>query len=293
MFLSRLLIDIGGNPDRPRPGRQWLRNLYHVHQRLCMAFPSAQRKADDADFLEPFRPDDFGKGHVHEERKVESGFLFRIDPQPGGRAMILVQSAVTPDWDYAFHNAGYLLAASPDLCYEQLRNAVKTFEPGFAKGQRLRFRLAANPTRKIDTKSGPDGKKRHGTRVPVPSMKEIEEWRANNHNEDPRPFICSKLLDWLTRKSAASGFSIDKDSTTVQPGYIYCKKPENRQGGSRKDKREDSGRRRSVRYEGILEVSDADNFRDTIIRGIGSGKAFGFGLLSVAPVNPLDPAEAK
>ncbi len=40
MYLSSLLIDVGDNPDRPRPGRLWLRNLYHVHQRLCMAFPS-------------------------------------------------------------------------------------------------------------------------------------------------------------------------------------------------------------------------------------------------------------
>ena len=51
MFLSCLLIDIGDNPDRPRPGRIWLRNLYHVHQRLCMAFPSDPRKTDDRDFL--------------------------------------------------------------------------------------------------------------------------------------------------------------------------------------------------------------------------------------------------
>ena len=37
-------------------------------------------------------------------------------------------------------------------------------------------------------------------------------------------------------------------------------------------------------YEGILEVTNADNFRDTLVRGIGPAKAFGFGLLSVAPI---------
>ena len=60
MYLSCLLINVGDNPDHPRPGRLWLRNLYHVHQRLCMAFPSASRKADDPDFLRPFKPEDFG-----------------------------------------------------------------------------------------------------------------------------------------------------------------------------------------------------------------------------------------
>ena len=44
VYLSRLMIDIGNDPTRERPGRLWLRNLYHVHQRLCMAFPSAATK---------------------------------------------------------------------------------------------------------------------------------------------------------------------------------------------------------------------------------------------------------
>ena len=61
MFLSCLFIDVGANPDRPRPGRMWLRNLYHVHQRLCMAFPSAPRISEDPGFLKPFKPEDFAK----------------------------------------------------------------------------------------------------------------------------------------------------------------------------------------------------------------------------------------
>jgi CRISPR system Cascade subunit CasE len=252
MFLSCLLIDTGTNPDRPRPGRTWLRNLYHVHQRLCMAFPSASRKSDDADFLKPFDPGDFGKGQVHIARADDSGFLFRIDPGPAGRAVILVQSAVKPDWDYAFQNAGFLLAAPAE---------VKVYEPGFAAGQRLRFRLAANPTRKLSQHSRErDGKpvaeKWVGKRVPVPAD-QLLPW----------------LAEWRVRPDEPPGFCIDKDSTTVHAGYIYVNKG-----------REEGGQRlRSVRYDGILEVTDADKFRNTLLRGIGPGKAFGFGLLSVAP----------
>lgn len=245
MFLSRLTIDLGDNPDQPQPGRLWLRNLYHVHQRLCMAFPSESRKSDDADFLKPFNPEEFGNGQVHVTRKADSGFLFRTDPHPNGRAVIIVQSAVKPDWEYAFHNAGYILTASPE---------VKPFEPLFTKGQRLRFRLAANPTRRL-SKNSPDVREASiGKRVPVPT---------------------NQLIDWLDRRAESGGFSIDKDATTFQPGYIYVNKT-----------RDGNGQRlRSVRYEGILEVTDPGNFRNTLIRGIGSGKAFGLGLLSVAPVN--------
>lgn len=252
MYLSCLLIDVGENPDRPRPGRLWLRNLYHVHQRLCMAFPSASRMSDDADFLKPFKPEDFGPQPVHIPRSIEANFLFRIDPQPGGRVVILVQSAVEPDWGYAFHNADYLLAAPPQ---------GKSFDPCFARDQHLRFRLVANPTRKIDTKSGPDGQRRNGKRVPVPT---------------------DNLYEWLAGKAESAGFSIHKDSITVQPAYIYVNETRNGNGQ----------RLRSVRYDGILKISDPARFRETLVRGIGPGKAFGFGLLSVVPVNPLLPEEA-
>jgi len=158
MFLSLSPIDIGNDPDRPSPGRDWLRNVYSVHQRLCMAFPSSSRKVDDPDFLAPFVTGDFGHNQVRVQRGEENGFLFRIDPSKRGEAAILVRSAVEPDLDYAFHNAAHFLAASTQ---------AKQVDASFEDGQSFRFRLMANPTRKIDTKSGPDGTRRNGKRVPV------------------------------------------------------------------------------------------------------------------------------
>jgi len=273
MYLSCLLIDVGDNPDRPRPGRLWLRNLYHVHQRLCMAFPSDPRRKRDPEFLAPYAPDDFPEQRhladrkkteadpdllkqVHSPRDSDSGFLFRIDPQPGGRIVILVQSAVEPDWGYAFHNAGYLLAAPPE---------VKPFAPSFDVGRHLRFRLAANPTRRLSKRSlGADGRpieKGIGTRVPVPT---------------------EHLLDWLTRRAERAGFSVESDCTTVSPSYVYVNKARNGDGV----------RLRSARYDGILSVTDPARFRDAWMHGIGPGKAFGFGLLSVAPCHAPLAAEA-
>ncbi len=78
MYLSCLLVDVGENPDRPRPGRLWLRNLYHVHQRLCMAFPSGGKGPDDPHFLKPFRLEDFA-GQVHVQRTGDAGFLFMVE----------------------------------------------------------------------------------------------------------------------------------------------------------------------------------------------------------------------
>ena len=38
----------------------------------------------------------------------------------------------------------------------------------------------------------------------------------------------------------------------------------------------------AVRFDGLLQVTDPDRLRETVRRGIGSGKGFGFGLLSLA-----------
>jgi len=275
MYLSSLLIDVGDNPDRPRPGRLWLRNLYHVHQRLCMAFPSDSRISEDPDFLKPFKPEEFGINQVHVTRQADSGFLFRVDPLPGGRAMILVQCAAWPDWDYAFHNASFLAACE-----------VKTYEPCFVKGQSLRFRLLANPTKKVETIKKKDRqnytkeelkeiKGRHGRRLPVPCATEIKEWRLKNPGKDARIFIDSQLFHWLAYQGEKKGFSVKEESITIQPGYIYVHK---------KKSQDDKGQRlRTVRYDGILQVTDADRIQDTVIRGIGPGKAYGLGLLSLSP----------
>lgn len=283
MYLSCLLIDVGSNPDRPRPGRLLLWNLYRVHQRLCMAFPSTERKDKDPQFLDPYRSNDFGgqqrlftesaneihktkRKDVHAPRDGNQGFLYRIDPQPGcGRAVILVQSAVKPDWDYAFQNAGHLLAVPPE---------VKPFNPQFQLNQRLRFRILANPVRKVSSKSldfagKPFDEKWKGKDVPVPTA-DLDKWLQRR--AEPAWSAPENSED----KQSRPGFRL-AEITDIQSGYIYVNKGLNR----------DSSRRlRSVRYEGILVVTDADTFCNTLARGIGPGKAFGFGLLSVTSEFP-------
>lgn len=256
MYLSHLLIDVGCNPDRPRPGRLWLRNLYHVHQRLCMAFPSAERKSDDEEFLKPYAPDDFAVGQVHVTRGEEVGLLFRIDPQPSGSAVILVQSAREPNWKYAFHNARYLLAAEPD---------VREFEPRYEEGQRLQFRLLANPTRKIDTKTRPDGAKSNGKRVPCRD---------------------ELLFDWLVRQGVSHGFAVDEHDVLIQTGYVYFDKEpwQHAEQKNSEERKRKAARLRSVRYDGVLTVAHPGELEKAIVEGIGSAKGFGFGLLSVLPL---------
>ncbi len=151
----------------------------------AFAWPSRRQGGGDAtsSSLQPYDPRDFGgqaagnaptstAADVHAERSDAAGFLFRVDLVQGGNPVIVVQTARKPDWDYAFQNARFLLAAPP---------AAKPFEPSFGEGQVLRFRLHANPT----LRCGKGLMK--GKRVGVGRDR-------------------ASILDWLSRKAGGGGF---------------------------------------------------------------------------------------
>ena len=46
-----------------------------------------------------------------------------------------------------------------------------------------------------------------------------------------------------------------------------------------------SGVHFAVEFQGVLTVTDAELFRRTFTTGIGTAKAFGFGLLALAPLS--------
>lgn len=214
--------------------------------------------------IEPYRPEEFAGDQLRVPRSGRSGFLFRVDSRPGGRAAIVVLSAQEPDWTYAFGlipgqidtqtgrpvgNAGYLLAAPPAK--------PRLYAPSFETGSAFCFRLLANPTRKKDTLSRQDRRnrvaKRHGRRVPVPATAE-------------------GLIQWLEKRSPGLGFRL-VNQTVVQPGWVLVSKGR---------KAADAHRLRSARYDGELEVINPAAFAKTLAAGIGPAKAFGFGLLSIA-----------
>lgn len=82
-----------------------------------------------------------------------------------------------------------------------------------------------------------------------------------------------KLHEWMTRKATQSGFAIKENSLlTGAPIDEYFVKNSKR------------GKHVSVEFQGILSVNDRQLFENTFEHGIGSAKAFGFGLLMLKPL---------
>lgn len=260
MFISKLVVDVGDRSDRFRPGRRWIQQPYRVHQRLCMAFPNdAARK--DREFLQPFDPANFfdypgtapewdamQPKAVHVERDAEHGFLFRIDFDSREKPFIVVQSARDPDWDYAFQNANYLLKA----------HTKRAYHPKFQSGQLFRFRLRANPNK----------------RQALP----LDQWRnlPNEQRKKGRRIGLStegEQIEWLKRHASKNG-------CRLQHVNIH---PEGRMLAFKRDQQLSF---HAVLFEGVLEVLIPNDFKQSLANGIGPGKAFGFGLLSIASLTP-------
>jgi CRISPR system Cascade subunit CasE len=172
--------------------------------------------------------------------------LYRVDiDRTTGTPLVLVQSCNEPDWSFLEKTDSYLLDNGDEENPTQKRFSIDT-----SKGQALVFRLRANPT-----------VKRNGKRLGL--------------------FDEQDQLAWLQRKAEQGGFQIL--SATVRPEGL-----EQRQKHD-KDKQHGTGESVSmthyaVRFDGHLRVTDPELFAATIAAGIGPAKAFGFGLLSVAPV---------
>jgi len=124
----------------------------------------------------------------------------------------------------------------------------RSYFPGCRTGQDLYFRLRANPAVK---KQG-EGRK-NGYRLGL--LREEDQ------------------LAWLQRKAQEGGFAL-LNCQTVPEGVVH----------SEEGRRDGKLTHYAVRFEGVLRVVDPDAFVETIASGIGPGKGFGFGLLSIAPL---------
>ncbi len=124
--------------------------------------------------------------------------------------------------------------------------STKELHPNLRSAQHLLFRLRANPTMRRSS----DGR------------------RLGLFQEEAQ-------IAWLARKGEAGGFEVR--SVRVLP------KGKTDQGVIHREEESHRVHMLAVLFEGILEVTNPRTFLDqTLASGIGPGKAFGFGLLSVA-----------
>jgi CRISPR system Cascade subunit CasE len=227
MYLSRLFL----NP-LSREVRRDLADAQELHRTVMSAFPEAS--SDGA--------------------RAAQAVLHRLEADPRrGRLLLYVQSRPEPDWTRL--PAGYLVDLGGELPNPASRR-IDSILAELREGMTLVFRLRANPARKIDTKTGPDGKRRNGRRV---------ELRGD-----------AERIAWLQRQGERCGFAIPTRDGV--PGVRVVEEPRLRAARGAKP----AATVVPALFDGTLRITDAEKFRQAVVHGIGPAKAYGCGLLSLA-----------
>lgn len=172
-------------------------------------------------------------------------FLTRLDESPHGFRLLIVSPQPT---------------TRPDWCPPDAWQS-REIPPEYFERARYAFQLRANPTKKVINPHKPkvvrpDGRldrNKNARRVPLRQPAE--------------------LVAWLDRKAVMGGFTVDADTLRVIP-----------EGQDHFNRGRQHGVHASVEFRGTLAVNDPTKFHRCFVTGLGSAKAFGFGLLVVAPI---------
>jgi CRISPR system Cascade subunit CasE len=198
---------------------------------------------------------------------VDERVLWRLKTVNPHRGELLVLTRTRPSWEHVVEQAGWPSAEEPQAL-------VRDYQPlldRLTRGQEYAFRVRANPV--------------GSTRNPAAPSAAQKEYLASH--ERPRGVrvphrTAAHQLTWFTDRIQSWGFTL----LTTQAGD-----PQLQLAGRERvtfTKTGAGGARtrvvlQAVTYEGRIRVSDPDAARSSLLDGVGRARAYGFGLLTLAP----------
>jgi CRISPR system Cascade subunit CasE len=172
--------------------------------------------------------------------------LWRLDTPVPATVHLYMVSPGRPDLTHMVEQAGWPTTTAWDTReYDPL---LDTLRPG----QRWAFRLTANPVH--------SGRK-------TPEHKETQRFgylRAEQQEQ------------WLLQRAGRCGFTVATQTDGRPNLRLHHRQTQAFKRGAQ------PVTLTTVTYDGVLEVTDSDTFRTTLISGIGHAKAYGCGLLTLA-----------
>lgn len=181
--------------------------------------------------------------------------LWRVD---GGSnsTKLYISSAREPDLTHLVEQAGW--PTTHAWVTRDYRPLLESLKPGASWG----FRLVANPTRsvrnEIEASAEVDGRAGRGRRT--------------------AHVTASQQLSWFLDRAESWGIDVsgsgeDNVAVTERQTRTFRRQGSNVTIGF-------------ARFDGVLTVTDAAALRTAMTRGIGPAKAYGCGLLTLAPISP-------
>lgn len=245
MYLTKFPINM-----TLRESRRMLSSPYRLHAAIEGNFPE-------------------GCSHTDEGR-----VLWRVDRNPNGSANLYIVSPMKPSLVGLDEQIGW-----PDCDRQWSTRDYGPLLEQIVDGQTYGFRLVANPviSRKAIVNERGDSK-----RIPHLTLLQQSSWLVGKaaYQEagiEPPEFLARQD----SSRAERNGFVVTKEDGT---GGLKLMLSDSRKISFTKGSDKKVITLLSVRYEGILEVIDADRLRHALTFGIGHAKGFGCGMLTIVPL---------
>ncbi|MFJ4090991.1 type I-E CRISPR-associated protein Cas6/Cse3/CasE [Kitasatospora sp. NPDC089913] len=210
--------------------------------------------------------------------------LWRLDTDHPRRPVLLVLTPSKPDWTHLVEKAGW-----PDADGEHY--AVRDYSPLLAQlavGREFAFRLKASP---VQNTSKPDKASPHRNRTEA-------ELRHRSYRMAHR--TAAQQLTWFLDRTTRWGFTVPEARTDLPAPGLEPADPDTPADAQPAREVRITDRSRSTftkpgtrtpvtlttaTFEGHLRITDPGLLQATLLGGIGPSKAYGCGLLTLAPLS--------
>jgi len=202
---------------------------------------------------------------------IDERVLWRLETAQPHRAELLILTESRPSWEHLIEQAGWPGAEDPQAVTRDYQPLLDRLQAG----REFAFRLRANPVAATRQPASPSVAQKERLAGPRPRGVRVAH-RTVAHQ-----------LTWLTDRVERWGFTFldtEGDPTvhlSARERLTFRKKSPDGNRGTQVVLS-------TATFDGALRVVDPDLVRRTLLQGVGPAKAYGCGLLTLAPL-PSDP----
>ncbi|MFF8279947.1 type I-E CRISPR-associated protein Cas6/Cse3/CasE [Streptomyces lateritius] len=205
--------------------------------------------------------------------------LWRLDHHARAEVMLFLVSPDQPDLTHLVEQAGWPAAATPDNPGWQTRPYTPLLDR-LAKGDQWGFRLTANPVHHI-RRTADEPRKRTAHLTPIHQM----GWLLDPNRQERAGFRILEKPD--SKRLLPAGTTHHKHEHHGDRYELTVR--DHRSLGFHKSHAGAQPRGKpvslvTVTFDGRLEVTDPERIRRTLTSGLGKAKAYGCGLMTLAPL---------
>lgn len=222
--------------------------------------------------------------HGIPDHPADERILWRLDADNPHRPLLFVLTKTRPDWSHLVEQAGW-----PEADGEHF--AIRDYTPLLAQlaiGREFAFRLTANPVQNTSNPIKPSA-----TQIERAVDTKRRSFRIGHRT-------AAQQLNWFLSRTERWGFEVpqahtdspalglepqdDADDFAAHEVRIVARN----RNSFKKSREAKPVVMHTATFEGRLRITDLATFTERLLSGIGPGKSYGCGLLTLAPFRSGD-----